>query len=124
LPGRAARWKRCIQSFSSMRCASRFAATESSATRRCTWLLASRPTVSVMYWACGLSRPKVPKFWLKVFNELKTRGVQDILIAVVDGLKGLAEAINTAYPKTAVQTWIVYLIRNSLDYAGFTTAKR
>src|SRR3546814_1041027 len=52
------------------------------------------------------------KFWLKVFNELKTRGVQDILIAVVDGLKGLAEAINTAYPKTAVQTCIVHLIRS------------
>ena len=63
------------------------------------------------------------KFWLKVFNELKTRGVQDILIAVVDGLKGLAEAINTAYPKTAVQTCIVHLIRNSLDYAGWKDRK-
>ena len=63
------------------------------------------------------------KFWLKVFNELKTRGVQDILIAVVDGLKGLAEAINTAYPKTAVQTCIVHLIRNSLDYAGWRDRK-
>lgn len=42
------------------------------------------------------------KFWLKVFNELKTRGCQDILIAVVDGLKGLAEAIHTAYPRTTV----------------------
>ena len=40
------------------------------------------------------------KFWLKVFNDLKTRGCQDILIAVVDGLKGLAEAINAVYPKT------------------------
>jgi putative transposase len=63
------------------------------------------------------------KFWLKVFNELKTRGCHDILIAVVDGLKGLAEAIGTAYPKTTVQTCIVHLIRNSLDYAGYKDRK-
>jgi transposase-like protein len=63
------------------------------------------------------------KFWLKVFNDLKTRGCQDILIAVVDGLKGLADAINTAYPKTTVQTCIVHLIRNSLDYAGWKDRK-
>jgi putative transposase len=54
------------------------------------------------------------KFWLKVFNELRTRGCQDILIAVVNGLKGLAEAIGTVYLKTAVQTCMVHLIRNSL----------
>lgn len=63
------------------------------------------------------------KFWLKVFNELKTRGCQDILIAVVDGLKGLAEAIGTAFPRTTVQTCIVHLIRNSLDYAGWKDRK-
>lgn len=63
------------------------------------------------------------KFWLKVFNELKTRGCQDILIAVVDGLKGLTEAIGTAYPRTTVQTCIVHLIRNSLDYASYRDRK-
>jgi transposase-like protein len=63
------------------------------------------------------------KFWLKVFNELKTRGCQDILIAVVDGLKGLAEAIGAAYPRTAVQTCIVHLIRNSLEYASYKDRK-
>ena len=63
------------------------------------------------------------KFWLKVFNDLKTRGCQDILIAVVDGLRGLADAINTAYPKTTVQTCFVHLIRNSLDYAGWKDRK-
>ncbi len=63
------------------------------------------------------------KFWLKVFNDLKTRGCQDILIAVVDGLKGLAEAIGTAYPRTAVQTCIVHLIRNSLEYASHKDRK-
>ncbi len=59
------------------------------------------------------------KFWLKVFNELKSRGVDDILIAVVDGLKGLAEAIETVFPRTTVQTCILHLIRNSLEYASW-----
>ena len=63
------------------------------------------------------------KFWLKVFNDLKTRGVNDILIAVVDGLKGLAEAIEVAFPATTVQTCIVHLIRNSLDYASWRDRK-
>jgi transposase-like protein len=63
------------------------------------------------------------KFWLKVFNDLKTRGVNDILIAVVDGLKGLSEAIQAAYPATTVQTCIVHLIRNSLDYATWKDRK-
>jgi len=63
------------------------------------------------------------KFWLKVFNDLKTRGCGDILIAVVDGLKGLAEAIEVAFPATTVQTCIVHLIRNSLDYASWKDRK-
>ncbi|WP_408732968.1 IS256 family transposase [Burkholderia cepacia] len=63
------------------------------------------------------------KFWLKVFNELKTRGCQDILIAVVDSLKGLTEAISAAYPRTTVQTCIVHLFRNSLEYASYKNRK-
>ena len=63
------------------------------------------------------------KFWLKVFNEMKSRGVNDILIAVVDGLKGLSDAIETAFPSTTVQTCIVHLIRNSLDYASWKHRK-
>jgi transposase-like protein len=63
------------------------------------------------------------KFWLKVFNELKSRGVEDILIAVVDGLKGLAEAIETAFPRTTVQTCIVHLIRSSLAYTTWKDRK-
>ncbi|MGB7181497.1 MAG: IS256 family transposase [Burkholderiaceae bacterium] len=63
------------------------------------------------------------KFWLKVFNELKNRGVNDMLIAVVDGLKGLPEAIETVFPQTTVQTCIVHLIRNSLNYASFKDRK-
>lgn len=63
------------------------------------------------------------KFWLKVFNELRSRGVNDILIAVVDDLKGLAEAIEAAFPQTTVQTCIVHLICNSLDYASWKDRK-
>ena len=63
------------------------------------------------------------KFWLKVFNDLRTRGVSDIPIAVVDGPKGLAEAVEVAFPQTTVQSCIVHLIRNSLDYASWKDRK-
>ena len=63
------------------------------------------------------------KFWLKVFNDLKTRGVNDILIAVTDGLKGIGEALSAVFPATTLQTCIVHLIRNSLDYAGWKDRK-
>jgi transposase-like protein len=63
------------------------------------------------------------KFWMKVFNDLKTRGVADILIAVTDGLKGMAEALAAVYPATTLQTCIVHLIRNSLDYASWKQRK-
>jgi len=63
------------------------------------------------------------KFWLKVFNDLKTRGVSDILIAVTDGLKGIGEALSAVFPATTLQTCIVHLIRNSLDYAGWKDRK-
>jgi putative transposase len=64
------------------------------------------------------------KFWLKVMNDLKTRGVQDILIAVVDGLKGFPEAIGTVFPETLVQTCIVHLIRNSLAFVSWKDRKQ
>ena len=63
------------------------------------------------------------KFWLKVMNDLKTRGVQDILIAVVDGLKGFPEAIGAAFPETTVQTCIVHLIRNSMAFVSWKDRK-
>jgi len=59
------------------------------------------------------------KFWLRVMSELRNRGVQDILIAVVDGLKGFPEAITSVFPKTVVQTCIVHLIRYSLQFASW-----
>jgi transposase-like protein len=63
------------------------------------------------------------KFWMKVFNDLKTRGVADILIAVTDGLKGIPQALGAVFPATTLQTCIVHLIRNSLDYASWKERK-
>jgi putative transposase len=59
------------------------------------------------------------KFWLRIVNELRNRGVKDILIAVVDGLKGFPEAINAAFPQTLVQTCIVHLLRNALAFVSW-----
>ncbi|MCO6178789.1 IS256 family transposase, partial [Ciceribacter sp. RN22] len=63
------------------------------------------------------------KFWLRVMNELKNRGVEDILIAVADGLKGFPDAINAVFPQTTVQTCIVHLLRNSLDFTSWKDRK-
>jgi transposase-like protein len=63
------------------------------------------------------------KFWLKVFNDIKQRGVADILIAVVDGLRGFPEAIEAVFPETQIQTCIVHLIRTSLNYVGWKDRK-
>jgi transposase-like protein len=63
------------------------------------------------------------KFWLKVFNELKNRGLDDILIAVVDGLRGFPEAIEAVYPLAQIQTCIVHLIRNSTTLAAWKDRK-
>jgi len=59
------------------------------------------------------------KFWLQVVTELKNRGVQDIFIACVDGLKGFPEAIEAVYPQAAVQLCIVHMVRNSLNYVSW-----
>jgi putative transposase len=58
-------------------------------------------------------------FWLRVMTELRNRGTQDILIAVVDGLKGFPEAITSVFPQTIVQTCIVHLIRYSMHFASW-----
>jgi putative transposase len=63
------------------------------------------------------------KFWLRVMTEIKTRGVNDILIAIVDGLKGFPEAINAVFAETQIQTCIVHLIRNSLDFCSWKERK-
>jgi putative transposase len=63
------------------------------------------------------------KFWMKVFTDLKTRGCQDILIAVTDGLKGMSEALAAVFPATTLQTCIVHLIRHSLAFGNWKERK-
>jgi putative transposase len=63
------------------------------------------------------------KFWQKILNELRNRGVRDILISVVDGLKGFPEAINAIFPESQIQTCIVHLIRYSLSFCGWKERK-
>ncbi len=58
------------------------------------------------------------KYWLSVFTDLKNRGVDDVLMLVCDGLKGLPEAVETAWPRTIVQTCVVHLLRNSFRHAA------
>ncbi|HGP2607351.1 TPA: IS256 family transposase [Salmonella enterica] len=63
------------------------------------------------------------KFWLNVLTELKNRGLNDILIACVDGLKGFPDAINTVYPETRIQLCIVHMVRNSLRFVAWKDYK-
>ncbi|WP_412126375.1 IS256 family transposase [Yersinia pestis] len=63
------------------------------------------------------------KFWLSVLTELKNRGLQDILIACVDGLKGVPDAINSVYPQTHIQLCIIHMVRNSLKYVSWKDYK-
>src|SRR6202451_3430961 len=63
------------------------------------------------------------KFWLRVMNELKNRGVEDVLVAVVDGLKGFPDAITAVFPQATVQTCIVPLLRHRLDSVSWKDRK-
>jgi len=71
-----------------------------------------------------LNQSEGAKFWLQVLTDLSNRGVEDILIASVDGLKGFPEAINSVFPQTEVQLCIVHQIRNSLKYIGSANQKQ
>ena len=70
-----------------------------------------------------ISQNEGAKFWLGILTELKTRGVQDIFIACVDGLTGMDEAIQSAFPKTWVQLCIVHMVRNSLKFVSYKHRK-
>lgn len=85
--------------------------------------LAVRPDGTREILGIWIEQTEGAKFWLKVFTDLKTRGCQDILIAVTDGLKGMSEALAAAFPATTLQTCIVHLIRNSLDFANWKERK-
>ena len=70
-----------------------------------------------------ISENEGAKFWLDVLTELQIRGVNDTLIACVDGLKGFPEAINTVFPQTQVQLCIVHMVSNSMKYIPFKDYK-
>jgi len=70
-----------------------------------------------------ISENEGAKFWLNVLTELQNRGLQDILIACVDGLKGFPDAINSAYPNTRIQLCIVHMVRNSVRYVPWKDYK-
>ena len=70
-----------------------------------------------------ISQNEGAKFWLSIFTELKNRGLNDILIACVDGLSGLDEALETAFPQVMVQTCIVHMVRNSTKYVSYKHRK-
>ena len=67
---------------------------------------------------------EVAKFWLSIINGLKNRGVQDILIACVDGLNGFPQAIEAVYPKTEIQQCIIHQIRNTTNYVSYKDLKK
>lgn len=71
-----------------------------------------------------LEKTEGAKFWLSIMNELKNRGVKDIFIACVDGLKGFPDAIEAVFPKTEVQLCIVHMIRNSLRFVAWKERKK
>jgi len=64
------------------------------------------------------------KFWLRVCNDLKNRGVDDILVACKDGLSGFSEAINTVFPRTEIQLCVIHQIRNSMKYVSYKEQKQ
>ena len=71
-----------------------------------------------------ISENEGAKFWLSVLTELQNRGVQDVFIACVDGLKGFPDAINTVFPKTKIQLCIVHMVRNSLRFVSYKDYKK
>lgn len=73
------------------------------------------------FWIAG---NEGAKFWLSIVTELKNRGIQDVFIFCVDGLKGLPEAINSVYPKSQIQLCIVHIVRNSLKFVPFKDRKQ
>jgi putative transposase len=87
--------------------------------------LAIGVTMSGMKEVMGLciAQTEGAKFWLQVVTELKNRGVKDIFIACVDGLKGFPEAIESVFPQTEVQLCIVHLVRHSLNFVGWQQRK-
>ena len=116
--------ERSIRSSTSTRSSSRSARTAPSRTAPAISRSASPVTASARRWGSGGSETEGAKFWLAVLNDLHRRGVEDVLICCVDGLKGFPEAIEAVFPQAWVQTCIVHQIRASLRYVNYRDRKR
>jgi transposase-like protein len=80
-------------------------------------------TVKKNCWVCGIEKNEGSKFWVGILNELKNRGVQDILLAAVDGLTGFPDTINAVFQKAEVQLCIVHMVRNSVKHVPYKDRK-
>jgi len=85
--------------------------------------LAIRPDGQKELLGMWIERNEGSKFWMGILNELKNRGVQDVLIAAVDGLTGFPDAINAVFPETEVQLCMVHMVRNSVKYVPYKDRK-
>ena len=70
-----------------------------------------------------LAETEGAKYWLSVLTELKNRGLEDVLIICADGLKGLPESVQSAFPKAIFQTCVVHMVRHSLNYVPYKEKK-
>lgn len=113
--GKIANWKLCTLSSTWMPLESELEIMATLQTKPSTSLLASGSMVKEVL-GMWVSEKEGAKFWLQVVTELRNRGVEDIFVACVDGLKGFPEAIETVFPKTQVQLCIVHMVRHSLNY--------
>jgi putative transposase len=116
--GRTGRWSRSTPSSFSIVCALRSATRERFATRRFILQLGVRADGTKEALGLCIEQTEGAKFWLRVMNELKNRGANDILIAVVDGLKGFPDAINAVFPLAQLQTFIIHLIKERKPVAA------
>lgn len=121
--GNRARWSQSTRSSIWTALWSRFGRTSASSTRPSTWPWASICKATRSCWACGCPENEGAKFWLGVLTELQNRGVKDILIACVDGLKGFPDAISAVYPQAQIQLCIVHMVRNSMKYVPYKDYK-
>ena len=88
------------------------------------WSLAMISTEEKRYWAYGISESKSKNQWIQIFDEIKSRGVEDIFFLSMDGVSGLEQGAKSIFPKVIVQLCIVHLIRNSIKYVSTKDYKK
>ena len=107
-----------------MQCTSQFVITGKSESLQHYVILAVSITGHKEVLGIHIGENESAKYWLGVINELKNRGVKDILVICADGLTGMKEAVNAAFPQTELQSCIVHQVRNTLKYVGEKNKKK